>query len=51
MPAPRAIEVSARTGQGIEAWVAWLAEQRAPLEGAVRTGGDTGHTHPHAHQR
>jgi hydrogenase nickel incorporation protein HypB len=51
MPAPRAIEVSARTGQGIEAWVAWLAEQRAPLEGAVRTGGADNHIHSHAHRR
>jgi hydrogenase nickel incorporation protein HypB len=51
MPAPRAIEVSARTGQGIEAWVAWLAEQRAPLEGVARTGGGTGHTHAHPPSR
>ncbi|HVO21977.1 MAG TPA: hydrogenase nickel incorporation protein HypB [Anaeromyxobacter sp.] len=36
MPSPRAIELSARTGQGVEEWVAWLAEQRAPLEGVPR---------------
>jgi hydrogenase nickel incorporation protein HypB len=35
MPRPRVIEVSARTGQGIEAWVAWLEEQRAPLAAAA----------------
>jgi hydrogenase nickel incorporation protein HypB len=31
MPAPRAIELSARTGQGVDAWMAWLEEQRAPF--------------------
>jgi hydrogenase nickel incorporation protein HypB len=31
MPSPRAIEISARTGQGVEQWIAWLDEQRAPL--------------------
>ncbi len=29
MPRPRVIEVSARTGQGMDAWVAWVAEQRS----------------------
>jgi hydrogenase nickel incorporation protein HypB len=28
MPDPRLIAVSARTGQGIDAWLAWLAERR-----------------------
>ncbi len=36
MPSPRAIELSARTGQGIDAWMAWLEEQRAPLVPAAR---------------
>jgi hydrogenase nickel incorporation protein HypB len=36
MPSPRVIEVSARSGRGVEEWVAWLREQRAPLEGAPR---------------
>ncbi len=31
MPRPRAIEVSARTGAGIEAWIAWLDELCRPL--------------------
>ena len=35
MPRPRVIEVSARSGQGIDAWVAWLEEQRAPLAAAA----------------
>ncbi len=34
MPAPRAIEVSARTGQGVDAWIAWLEERRAPFTAA-----------------
>ncbi len=29
MPVPRMIQVSARTGEGVEAWLAWLAERRA----------------------
>ncbi len=47
MPRPHAIEVSARTGQGIEAWIAWLEAQRAPLA-AIRAGGHA-HAHAHAH--
>jgi hydrogenase nickel incorporation protein HypB len=31
MPAPRMIQVSARTGAGIDAWLAWLAARRAAL--------------------
>ncbi len=41
MPDPRAIEISARTGQGIDAWMAWLEGQRAPLVPA----GAHGHAH------
>ncbi len=44
MPDPRAIEISARTGQGMDAWMAWLEEQRAPLVPA----GAPGHGHVHA---
>jgi hydrogenase nickel incorporation protein HypB len=58
MPAPRVIEVSARTGQGIDQWIAWLAELRAPFEGAAHAHGhrhdhdhDHGHGHGHAHGR
>ncbi|HET8540860.1 MAG TPA: hydrogenase nickel incorporation protein HypB [Anaeromyxobacter sp.] len=48
MPRPRAIEVSARTGAGIDAWVAWLAELRAAV---APSGGRAaaGHAHEHAH--
>ncbi len=44
MPSPRAIELSARTGQGIDAWMAWLEEQRAPLAPAR---GERQHVHEH----
>jgi hydrogenase nickel incorporation protein HypB len=50
MPAPLAIEVSAKTGQGIDRWVEWLAAQRAPLEDAPHAhGGGEPHGHPHDH--
>jgi hydrogenase nickel incorporation protein HypB len=59
MPRPRTIEVSARTGRGIEAWVAWLAELRTglspraghahPHEALHEHGHDDGHGHAHAH--
>jgi hydrogenase nickel incorporation protein HypB len=38
MPRPRCIEVSARTGKGLDLWIAWLDELRRPM-----------HTHPHVH--
>jgi hydrogenase nickel incorporation protein HypB len=44
MPAPRVVEVSARTGLGIDGWIAWLAELRAPFEAAASP-----HDHAHAH--
>jgi len=31
MPKPKVIEVSARSGQGMDAWVAWLAELKATV--------------------
>jgi hydrogenase nickel incorporation protein HypB len=46
MPAPRAIELSARSGRGVDAWIAWLEEQRAPFA-AVRAE----HAHAHGHGR
>ncbi len=45
MPRPRAIEVSARTGQGLEAWIAWLEELRLGLAAGPREAG--GHAHDH----
>ncbi len=49
MPRPRAIEVSARTGHGIDAWVRWLEELREGIGlGAARTHAH-GHEHDHEH--
>jgi hydrogenase nickel incorporation protein HypB len=45
MPAPRALELSARTGQGLDAWIAWLEEQRAPFAGAKGGHGHHGDGH------
>jgi hydrogenase nickel incorporation protein HypB len=52
MPEPRAIEVSARTGAGMDAWVAWLEERRRALPPKV--GGHhhhdaAGEAHHHEH--
>ena len=41
MPEPRVIELSARTGAGLDAWIAWLEEQRRALPTA--TGGHHHH--------
>jgi hydrogenase nickel incorporation protein HypB len=58
MPDPKVLEVSARTGQGLEAWKAWIEAMRAPL---LAAGAKTrlaepfalhthAHAHPHAHE-
>jgi hydrogenase nickel incorporation protein HypB len=44
MPEPRAIRISARTGEGLESWRAWLEERRAPVVRA-RAGEPRGHEH------
>jgi hydrogenase nickel incorporation protein HypB len=41
MPEPRVIELSARTGAGLDAWLAWLEEKRRALPRA--TGGHHHH--------
>jgi hydrogenase nickel incorporation protein HypB len=43
MPSPRTLAVSARTGQGIEDWVAWLRTQRQSVQSRARAA------HPHHH--
>jgi hydrogenase nickel incorporation protein HypB len=55
MPDPQVIEVSARTGDGIEAWKAWLEARREPLLTVKRMAGGgatkvamSAHTHTHA---
>ena len=46
MPEPRVLQVSARTGQGMDRWKAWLEEMRAPI---VRSGSGEGRAHAHGH--
>jgi hydrogenase nickel incorporation protein HypB len=46
MPEPRMIAVSARTGEGIAEWLAWLEAQRPEAAGA---GASHAHGHAHAH--
>jgi hydrogenase nickel incorporation protein HypB len=43
MPQPALLKLSAKTGEGVDAWLAWLAARR----GAGRPAG--GHAHPHEH--
>jgi len=42
MPGSQLIRISASTGEGLDAWLAWLAQRRATLPQA------TGHRHHHA---
>jgi len=44
MPQPDVLRVSARTGEGIAGWIAWLEGRRAALAKAVPS-----HAHPHHH--
>jgi hypothetical protein len=54
MPRPEVIQVSARTGEGMDAWIRWLEARRAGLPRAagvavhVHTHG-TGAGHEHSH--
>jgi len=51
MPRPRVLELSARTGAGIDAWIAWLADLRGTLrrtDGRL-AGGPHEHVHDHGH--
>jgi hydrogenase nickel incorporation protein HypB len=44
MPSPNVLVVSAKTGEGMDAWLAWLDERRARMPAPK-----AGHTHTHAH--
>ncbi|MGB8932205.1 MAG: hydrogenase nickel incorporation protein HypB [Anaeromyxobacteraceae bacterium] len=46
MPSPRAIRLSARTGDGMAEWVAWLAELKRSVP---RHAHDHAHDHAHSH--
>ncbi|ABC80247.1 hydrogenase nickel incorporation protein HypB [Anaeromyxobacter dehalogenans] len=53
MPTAKVIELSARTGEGMDRWIAWLEELRRPIvkPAQPRThahGHDHGHEHTHA---
>jgi hydrogenase nickel incorporation protein HypB len=54
MPDPKVLRVSARSGEGMEAWKAWIEAKRAPIlkvdPGAFRPHTHKlGHAHPHVH--
>jgi hydrogenase nickel incorporation protein HypB len=46
MPRPRAIEVSARTGQGLDLWIEWLDQLRRSVQ---RPREPRAHVHEHGH--
>ena len=45
MPKPRVLKVSARTGDGLAGWVAWLEEQRLKHGLVGKLAGLAGHSH------
>ena len=45
MPKPRVLKVSARSGEGLDRWVAWLEEQRLKHGLLGKVAGLGGHTH------
>jgi hydrogenase nickel incorporation protein HypB len=49
MPTAKIIEVSARTGAGMDQWVAWVEELRKPFAAQPRNAGGHGHSHAHGH--
>jgi len=49
MPEPRVLKVSARTGEGMHAWKAWLEAMRTPILGS-RPKGVRMHAHGHEHE-
>ena len=48
MPKPNAIQVSARTGQGMAEWTGWLEERKARVPKRA-AGAPAAHTHEHDH--
>jgi hydrogenase nickel incorporation protein HypB len=49
MPQPLMLKLSARTGEGVDRWVAWLEERRAPLARSREAALAGGHAHGHVH--
>src|SRR6266568_356455 len=51
MPDPKILRVSARTGEGMDGWRAWIEQMRAPiLGGKARAAQMQGHEHEHPHE-
>jgi hydrogenase nickel incorporation protein HypB len=48
MPTPRVIHLSARSGEGVASWLAWLEERRAAAAAPARPSGSA---HTHSHER
>jgi hydrogenase nickel incorporation protein HypB len=46
MPGPRVLRLSARSGEGLPDWLAWLEERRAATGADARS---VGHSHAHSH--
>ncbi|MBK7862604.1 MAG: hydrogenase nickel incorporation protein HypB [Archangiaceae bacterium] len=51
MPEPKLLKVSAKSGEGIEAWVSWLRERQPARLAGHGHGHEHGHSHPHGHGR
>ena len=49
MPEANVLKVSAKSGEGIDAWLAWLEGQR-PAPGAKTAEGHHHHDHEHTHE-
>jgi hydrogenase nickel incorporation protein HypB len=50
MPEPKFFPVSARTGEGLEAWITWLEREHAALAQAQPHGHAAAHPHTHSTQ-
>jgi hydrogenase nickel incorporation protein HypB len=46
-PLPHLLRISARSGEGVPAWLAWLGERRRAAGGAAD---GSAHGHPHSHE-
>jgi hydrogenase nickel incorporation protein HypB len=51
MPAPAIIPVSARTGEGIDRWIAWLQQHQQHLHGEHHQHRQHQHDHHHRHHQ
>jgi hydrogenase nickel incorporation protein HypB len=49
MPRPATIRLSARTGEGVDAWIRWLEERKASVPRGAGGAHVHAHEHPHLH--